>query len=150
MSYLVDVLNCSIRLIEPFLLLLERISQSLHLTRDLVRVSRSILGILQKLISCKQNQRKQVSCMEFGKLALYIAQTHIQVYPIHSSGVAVVRPRAYPILNITTCSSEGILLGCCGFHGDALTVTKNIKAQMKVRLCHKYCGSLCLTLWSDL
>lgn len=28
--------------------------------------------------------------------------------------------------------SEGILLGCCGFHGDALTVTKNVKAQMKI------------------
>ena len=31
-----------------------------------------------------------------------------------------------------SCSSEGVLLGCCGFHGDALTVTKNIMAQMKV------------------
>lgn len=34
-------------------------------------------------------------------------------------------PKAYQL-------SEGILLGCCGFHGDVLTVTKNIKAQMKI------------------
>ena len=24
------------------------------------------------------------------------------------------------------------MLGCCGFHGDVLTVIKNIKARMKV------------------
>lgn len=34
------------------------------------------------------------------------------------------------------CSSDGILLGCCGFHGDVLTVTKNVKTQMKVSCCH--------------
>ena len=26
-----------------------------------------------------------------------------------------------------------MLLGCCGFHGDVLTVMKNIGAQMKVK-----------------
>ncbi len=29
------------------------------------------------------------------------------------------------------CSSEKLILGCCGFHGDVLTVTKNVTAQMK-------------------
>lgn len=33
---------------------------------------------------------------------------------------------------VVLTSAEGILLGSCGFHGDVLTVTKNIKAQMKV------------------
>lgn len=27
---------------------------------------------------------------------------------------------------------EKLVLGCCGFHGDVLTVTKNITAQMKI------------------
>ena len=25
-----------------------------------------------------------------------------------------------------------MVLGCCGFHGDVLTVTKNVETQMKV------------------
>ncbi len=28
--------------------------------------------------------------------------------------------------------SDNIILGCCGFHGDVLAVTKTVKAQMKV------------------
>ena len=28
--------------------------------------------------------------------------------------------------------SEKIVLGCCGFHGDVLTVIKILQAQMKV------------------
>ena len=30
--------------------------------------------------------------------------------------------------------SDQMLLGCCGFHGDVLTVTKNVETQMKVHV----------------
>ena len=35
-------------------------------------------------------------------------------------------------LFLDCCRSDGLILGCCGFHGDVLTVTKNIEVQMKV------------------
>ena len=35
-------------------------------------------------------------------------------------------------LKYSRIRSDRILLGSCGFHGDVLTVMKNIKAQMKV------------------
>ena len=38
----------------------------------------------------------------------------------------------YVLVFWVLCRSDGILLGCVGFHGDVLTVTKRVKAQMKV------------------
>ena len=42
--------------------------------------------------------------------------------------------------------SDGLILGCCGFHGDVLTVTKNLEAQMKIyeNIHHKKmsCGAV--------
>lgn len=35
-------------------------------------------------------------------------------------------------MSVLPCRSDGILLGCVGFHGDVLTVTKRVKSQMKV------------------
>ena len=32
--------------------------------------------------------------------------------------------------------SDQLLLGCCGFHGDVLTVTKRLSAEMKVIKTH--------------
>ena len=31
--------------------------------------------------------------------------------------------------------SDNVVLGCCGFHGDVLMLTKNITARMKVCVC---------------
>ena len=40
----------------------------------------------------------------------------------------------YKQLMASDIRSDNIVLGCCGFHGDVLTLTKNITARLKVTM----------------
>ena len=56
----------------------------------------------------------------------------------------------YEYFNFAIFRSDQMLLGCCGFHGDVLTVTKNVETQMKVhvkdqRFC--MCTCTCMDGW---
>ena len=49
------------------------------------------------------------------------------------------RVERYSLFNVFHHRSDNMVLGCCGFHGDVLTVLKNVETQMKVYLdTHAY------------
>ena len=43
-------------------------------------------------------------------------------------------------LVVSDIRSDNIVLGCCGFHGDVLTLTKHITARLKVTMM--FCNAL--------
>ena len=50
----------------------------------------------------------------------------------------------YSVFNVFHPRSNNMVLGCCGFHGDVLTVMKNVETQMKVHLDTHACTVICL------
>lgn len=89
--------------VAPFWLLQVKTSQLLHQTPDSVRDSKSTLEIHPRPTNCMRH-----ACNSVLSVKLIIN------------------------LFLDCCRSDGLILGCCGFHGDVLTVTKNIEVQMKV------------------
>lgn len=71
------------------------------------------------------------------KASKYILGTHQRLTPCESGVLYGIRVCVCICITpelILSSRSENVVLGCCGFHGDVLTVMKILKAQLKVEL----------------